>query len=63
MTPKKSLRASPTEEVVKTVNTLGLKQAARVYDIDPSNLWRWLKQQNYVSKRQYVKEATTPQPT
>ncbi len=57
MPVKSSLKSSPTQEVVDTVNRLGLKASAQHYQIDPSNLWRWLKKQNYVSKRQYIKEA------
>jgi hypothetical protein len=51
-----SLDKKPVEEVVSVVNELGLKRAARKFEIDPSNLWRWLKKQKYVSQRQYVKE-------
>ena len=61
MSVKSTLNSSPTQEVVDTVNRLGLKAAARHYQIDSSNLWRWLKKQQYVSKRQYVKEASTTQ--
>jgi len=54
-----SLKNSPTQEVVATVNKLGLKAAARHYEMDPSNLYRWLRKQGYRSKHQYVKENQT----
>lgn len=50
---------SPTQEVVTIVNQLGLKAAAKHYNMNPSNLYRWLKKQGYRSKHQYVKESQT----
>ena len=47
---------SPTKEVVAVVNKLGLRAAAEHYGLHPSNLSRWLKNQGYKSRRQYVKE-------
>ena len=61
MSVKSTLKNSPTQEVADTVNKLGLKAAAEHYQIDPSNLWRWLKKQKYVAKRQYVKEEQSTQ--
>lgn len=57
MPTESALKKSKPEEVVKIVNTLGLKRSAEHYDIDPSTLWRWLKKHNFKSKRQYVKES------
>jgi hypothetical protein len=50
------LSRSPTEVVVQSVNELGLKKAARKFKTSPATLSRWLKAQNYMLKRIYVRK-------
>jgi len=50
------LSESPTERVVEAVNDLGLKLAARKFKTSPATLSRWLKAQNYMLKRIYVRK-------
>lgn len=51
---------TPTEEVVAVVNRDGLDVVARRHRIKPSKLWRWIKNQGYVSKRLYVRRESSP---
>lgn len=53
------LSLSPTEKVVETVNTEGLRKAARRYGTSPSTLSRWLKAQNYKRRSIYLKVEKT----
>jgi len=48
---------SPTAKVVAKVNELGLTEAAKHYGMNRSNLYRWLRQQGYVAKHQYIKDG------
>lgn len=53
---QRKLQESPTEKVVEVVNDLGLKCAARKFKTSPATLSRWLKAQNYMLKRIYVRK-------
>ena len=52
-----SIRPSRTQEIVATVNRLGLVKAATELSIPQSTLCMFLKREGYRRKQQYVKEG------
>lgn len=49
---------SPTEEVVAVVNRDGLDRVARRHKMSRYKLWRWLREQGYISRQLYVRRES-----
>jgi hypothetical protein len=47
---------SPTEQIVKEINQVGLEEYAQRFRVSKRTLRRWLKAQNYFPKRIFVKQ-------
>lgn len=54
------LLESPTEDVVAVVNRDGIDRVARRHKLSRYKLWRWLREQGYVSKQQYIRRDSSP---
>lgn len=53
---KNTLKGSPTQDIVDTINLFGLQATAQQLGTSAATLSRWLKSQNYKLKRIYVKQ-------
>lgn len=49
------LLESPTEMVVDLVNRDGIEVVARRHKVSRYKLWRWIREQGYISKQLYIK--------
>lgn len=50
---------SATEDIVEMVNREGIDRVARRHRMSRHKLYRWIKEQGYISKQIYVRREST----